>query len=316
MKENKENIANLAFSSILAILVLSFFISNTQFFGLSRDYENYKAIFSGSTGDEVVLELFYRLLLELTHDYKFIIFTVLLLSLLLKLTFFIKNMVSKEGLILFVLYYALVSCWILDYTQIRNGLCISILMFSVYYLFNGKVTAFYISVLIAITAHWSAIPFLLLYPYLHSARIRFCGNIIAGLFVIIYITGNTGEIIMLIRNYGIGQKIGNDGEVNLLNSLSLIFITWFILSLQGLKQPIKNNFIRFFTFAFLQYVIFVMFSLPVTAFRILEAYFFLMVTIGVFNTDHKRSILILLMKFAIIFYMAFYYHVMFGVLNE
>ena len=316
MKENKENIANLAFFSILAILVLSFFISNTQFFGLSRDYENYKAIFSGSTGDEVVLELFYRLLLELTHNYKFIIFTVLLLSLLLKLTFFIKNMVSKEGLILFVLYYALVSCWILDYTQIRNGLCISILMFSVYYLFNGKVTAFYISVLIAITAHWSAIPFLLLYPYLHSARIRFCGNIIAGLFVIIYITGNTGEIIMLIRNYGIGQKIGNDGEVNLLNSLSLIFITWFILSLQVLKQPIKNNFIRFFTFAFLQYVIFVMFSLPVTAFRILEAYFFLMVTIGVFNTDHKRSILILLMKFAIIFYMAFYYHVMFGVLNE
>jgi hypothetical protein len=316
MKENKENILNLIFFSVLGTLVLSFFMSNTQFFGLSRDYENYKAIFSGSAGDEVQLELFYRFLLVLTNSYQLIIFTVLLISSIIKTVFFVKNTESKQGLVIFLLYYAFVSCWILDYTQIRNGLCISILMFSIYYLFNKRLLPFYISVIIAITTHWSALPFLLLYPYVHWRKSRIIGNAIAGIFVLIYLTGNAGEVITLIRNYGIGQKIGNDGDVNLLNSLSLTFITWFLISIAEYKKPMRKYFINFFAFAFLQYIIFVMYSLPVTAFRVLEAYFFLMVTSGVISARQNRTILILLMKILIISYMAFYYHVMFGVLNE
>ncbi|MCU6670153.1 EpsG family protein [Enterobacteriaceae bacterium H4N4] len=316
MKENKENIVNLVFFAVLGTLVLSFFMSNTQFFGLSRDYENYKAIFSGSAADEVQLELFYRILLALTNSYQLIIFTVLLISLVIKTSFFVKNTKSKQGLIIFLLYYAFVSCWILDYTQIRNGLCISILMFSIYYLFNKRLTPFYISVFIAITAHWSALPFLLLYPYVHWRKARIIGNAIAGVFVLIYLSGNADTLISIIRNYGIGQKIGNDGDVNLLNSLSLTFITWFLISIPEFKVPTRKYFINFFAFAFLQYMIFVMYSLPVTAFRVLEAYFFLMVTASVISAREKRTILIFLMKIVIISYMAFYYHVMFGVLNE
>lgn len=149
-------------------LIVGFIIANTQFLGRSRDYDNYIQIFSGKEG-EGVLELFYRGLMLITTSYETIIFIILTCSFFIKARFLANYSRNFSGLTLFFIYYASVALWVLDYTQFRNGLCISILMFSVYYLFINKPTYFYFSVLCAIATHWSALPFLLLYPFVGDA---------------------------------------------------------------------------------------------------------------------------------------------------
>lgn len=150
-------------------LIVGFIIANTQYLGRSRDYDNYIQIFSGEEGGGV-LELFYRGLMLITTSYETIIFIILTCSFFIKARFLANYSRNFSGLTLFFVYYASVALWVLDYTQFRNGLCISILMFSVYYLFINKPTCFYFSLLCAIATHWSALPFLLLYPFVYSKK--------------------------------------------------------------------------------------------------------------------------------------------------
>lgn len=308
------NTLSMTFFFLIAVLIVGFFLGNTQFIGISRDYANYVAIFSG-LDQTVFLELLYRILLEITTDYTVVIFTVLLLSLLLKCIFYAKYSSNTQCLVIFLLYYLLVSTWVLDYTQFRNGLCISVLIYSMLFLFEKRVKAYYISVLLAIATHWSALPFLFLYPYVHHARFRLMGNIIAGGFLFIYVTGLTEQLISYIRTFSIGRKIGNDAAVNVINSLSLSFTAWYLLVRHTIKAPANKYFNNFFYFAILQYIVFAMFSLPVMAFRILEMYFFLMLTIGVFVEQRATNIYLVLGKVVILLYLAFYYHYLFGVID-
>lgn len=310
----KINYLNILYFVILSVLILSFFFSNTQFIGDSRDYDNYILIFSGQDFGGI-LEFFYRILMIFTKDYKLIIFTILLLALGLKILFLAKYTLNTKGLFVFILYYSLIATWIIDYTQFRNGLCLSILMYAIYAVFNKQAVTFYLLIAIAITAHWSALPFLLLYPYIHNSRLRMLGNAIGALFLLIYIFGYSDSLILYIRSFELGQKIGNDDSVNLINSLSLTFSIWFLLSRLNLCGMIQKRFDSFFFFAFLQYAIFVMFSLPVLAFRVLEMYFFLMVTTEVFVQRERNDLLIFMGKILVLLYLAFYYHVLFGVVN-
>ncbi|MDW6647470.1 hypothetical protein RNO38_25265, partial [Escherichia coli] len=57
-----------------------------------------------------------------------------------------------------------------------------------------------------------------------------------------------------------------------------------------------------------------LFSLPVMAFRILEMYFFLMLTIGVF-IKQKKNYYFVFCKVLILLYLTYYYHMVFGVIN-
>ncbi|HAX8832899.1 TPA: O2/O50 family O-antigen polymerase [Escherichia coli] len=294
-------------------LIVGFIIANTQFLGRSRDYDNYIQIFSGKEG-EGVLELFYRGLMLITTSYETIIFIILTCSFFIKARFLANYPRNFSGLTLFFIYYASVALWVLDYTQFRNGLCISILMFSVYYLFINKPTYFYFSVLCAIATHWSALPFLLLYPFVYSTKIRRLGYFCFSILVLIAISGEGKEIISFIRNFGVGQKIGNEAGVNLINSLSLTAISWFIISYISSIGNERRNLRLFFCYGVMQYVTFSLFSLPVMAFRILEMYFFLMLTIGVF-IKQKKNYYFVFCKVLILLYLTYYYHMVFGVIN-
>lgn len=294
------------------MLLLGFFFSNTQFLGTSRDYNNYIEIFSGGESSGV-LELFYRGLMLVTTNYLIIIFIVLTCSVVVKARFLAKYSYSLAGLLLFLIYYICVAVWILDYTQFRNGLCISILMFSVYYAYTKNLIYFYMSVFFAITAHWSALPFLFLYPFVYSKKIRVVGYFFITTLFLLAISGYASEFINIIRSYGIGQKIGNDADVNLVNSLSLTAIMMFATSYLSVGKKDRKFLMIFFIFGALQYITFCLFSLPVMAFRILEMYFFLMLVIGVF-TEQQRKYLIFI-KVLVIIYLTYYYHVVFGVIN-
>lgn len=311
---SKVNCLNVSYFILFTVFVLGFLLSNSQYFGLSRDYENYKTIFS-SGGSGVVLEPFYRLLMQVFDTYEDIISIVLVLAMCMKLRFIALYTKHNQALILFILYYISISIWVLDYTQFRNNLCISILIFSVYFLFNKRKFEFYWSIIAAIATHWSAFPFLLLYPYVHNHKIRLLGNIMGGGVILVYISGYAESLILFIRSYDIGQKIGHGSNINFINSLSLTFVAWYVLTFLSLTGKIKQIYSYFFLFAFLQYFVFVIFSLPVLAFRTLEMYFFIMVTIDLFIMRYKVLKLSLLGKLMIIFYLAFYYHVLFGVVN-
>lgn len=314
--EHKYNFNFLGFIYLffIAVLLLGFFFANTQFLGVSRDYNNYKHIFSG---EEIggVLELFYRGLMLITTNYLVIIFIVLTCSFFIKATFLAKYSRSFSGLTLFLIYYAFVAVWVLDYTQFRNGLCISILMFSVYFLHSKNVKFFYFSVFFAIATHWSALPFLLLYPFVYSKKIRLLGYIFIGSLILIFLSGYANDFIYHIRTYGIGQKIGNDADVNLFNSLSLTAIVWFFVSYLSFENKFRTCFRLFFSFGVMQYIILGLFSLPVMAFRILEMYFFLTLVVGVFIKQEKKNYYFITVKVLIIVYLAYYYNVVFGVIN-
>ena len=314
LNNRNTNFMNISYFVMFSLSVIGFFLSNTQFIGFSRDYENYKLIFSGQEPG-VVLEFFYRVLMLFTRNYEYIILIVSLLAMLIKLRFLARYTKNNQALLVFLIYYASIAVWLLDYTQFRNGLCVSVLMFSMYYLFNKQLGLYYLAVCLAITAHWSALPFLLLYPYVHSKNIRLLGNIIGIALILIFLMGYSEGLILSIREYGLGQKIGNDDHVNLINSLSLTFVAWYILSMMVIESKVRGLYRYFFSFAILQYTIFVLFSLPVLAFRVLEMYLFLMLTIDIFINKDKPGLLPLLGKIIIIIYLAFYYHVLFGVVN-
>ncbi|EPV6086731.1 hypothetical protein ACV75A_004893, partial [Escherichia coli] len=72
-----------------------------------------------------VLELFYRGLMLITTSYETIIFIILTCSFFIKARFLANYSRNFSGLTLFFVYYASVALWVLDYTQFRNGLCIS-----------------------------------------------------------------------------------------------------------------------------------------------------------------------------------------------
>ncbi|QPJ99035.1 EpsG family protein [Enterobacter mori] len=313
--ENKynKNLIGFIYLFFIATLLLGIFLANSQFLGVSRDYDNYIQIFSGKESGGV-LELFYRGLMLITTNYLIVIFIILICSFFIKAKFLAKYSRNFSGLTLFLIYYACVALWVLDYTQFRNGLCISILMFSVYYLHKRNPVYFYFSVFCAIATHWSAIPFLLLYPFLYSQKIRFFGYLCICALVLVAVSGYANEFIYFIRTYGIGQKIGNDAGVNIINSLSLTAIVWFAISYLSVEKSERQFFRLFFSYGVMQYIIFCLFSLPVMAFRILEMYFFLMLAIGIFIRE-ERGYYFTLIKLLIILYLTYYYHVVFGVIN-
>ena len=221
-----------------------------------------------------VLELFYRGLMLITTSYETIIFIILTCSFFIKARFLANYSRNFSGLTLFFVYYASVALWVLDYTQFRNGLCISILMFSVYYLFINKPTCFYFSLLCAIATHWSALPFLLLYPFVYSKK-----NKTPWLFLFQYSCFDCDlrrrkRDHFFYKKFWSGTKIGNEAGVNLINSLSLTAIFWFIISYISSIGNERRNLRLFFCYGVMQYVTFSLFSLPVMAFRILEMYFF------------------------------------------
>ncbi|OSL48248.1 hypothetical protein EATG_02956 [Escherichia coli H605] len=311
--KHDKNLISIIYLFFVLTLIIGFIVANTQFLGKSRDYNNYIQIFSGEEGGGV-LELFYRGLMLITNSYEAIIFIILTCSFFIKARFLANYPRNFSGLTLFFIYYVCVALWVLDYTQFRNGLCISILMFSVYYLFINKPIYFYFSVFCAIATHWSALPFLFLYPFVYSSKIRCFGYFCFSILVLLAISGEGKEFIYLIRNFGVGQKIGNEAGVNLINSLSLTAITWFIISYISIIRN-ERPFLRFFfCYGIMQYVTFSLFSLPVMAFRILEMYFFLMLTIGVF-IKQKTNYYFIFFKLLILLYLTYYYHMVFGVLN-
>lgn len=104
-------------------------------------------------------------------------------------------------------------------------------------------------------------------------KIRHLGYFCFSILVLIAISGEGKEIISFIRNFGVGQKIGNEAGVNLINSLSLTAIFWFIISYISSIGNERRNLRLFFCYGVMQYVTFSLFSLPVMAFRILEMYF-------------------------------------------
>lgn len=309
----KKNKMGFIYVFFIATLLMGFVLANSQFLGISRDYDNYIRIFSGDESGGV-LELFYRGLMLFTTNYLIIIFIILTCSFYLKAKFLANYSRNFSGLTLFFIYYACIALWVLDYTQFRNGLCISILMFSVYYLYIKNPLYFYFSVFCAIATHWSALPFLLLYPFVYSKKIRLLGYLCISALVLVSVSGYADEFIYFIRTYGIGQKIGNDAGVNIINSLSLTAIAWFALSFLSIDKREKNFFRLFFSYGVMQYILFCLFSLPVMAFRILEMYFFLMLAIGVFIRQEKNHYFSFI-KILILIYLTYYYHVIFGVVN-
>ncbi|MGX5022528.1 EpsG family protein [Enterobacter sp. UPMP2060] len=310
----KKNQIGFIYLFFIATLLMGFVLANSQFLGISRDYDNYIQIFSGDESGGV-LELFYRGLMLFTANYLIIIFIILSCSFFLKAKFLAKYSCNLSGLTLFLIYYACVALWVLDYTQFRNGLCISILMFSVYYLYTKNPACFYLSVFCAIATHWSALPFLLLYPFVYSKRIRLLGYLCISALVMVAVSGYADEFIYFIRSYGIGQKIGNDAGVNIINSLSLTAFSWFVLSFVSIDKSEKDFLRLFFSYGVMQYIVFSLFSLPVMAFRILEMYFFLMLAIGVFIRQKKYQYFGSVVKILILIYLTYYYHVIFGVIN-
>ncbi|MBB2426207.1 hypothetical protein HEK84_022135, partial [Escherichia sp. 11.1597] len=130
--KHSKNLISSIYLFFILTLIIGFIIANTQFLGNSRDYNNYIQIFSGEEGGGI-LELFYRGLMLITTNHKTIIFIILTCSFFIKARFLANYSRNFSGLSLFFIYYACVALWVLDYTQFRNGLCISILMFSVYY---------------------------------------------------------------------------------------------------------------------------------------------------------------------------------------
>ncbi|MCL0167591.1 hypothetical protein M2T55_35445, partial [Klebsiella pneumoniae] len=96
------------------------------------------------------------------------------------------------------------------------------------YLCINKPIYFYFSVLCAIATHWSALPFLLLYPFAYSTKIRHLSYFCFSIFVLLAISGEGKEIISFIRSFGVGLKIGTEAGVNFIISLSLPAISWFI----------------------------------------------------------------------------------------
>lgn len=310
----KNSVINFIYLFFVSIFVLGFFFANTQFFGRSRDYENYMQIFSGYDNN-LGLELFYRLLLNISPSYLFVIVVILSASLLIKSIFIAKYSFDKVSLLFFLVYYSLIAVWVLDYTQFRNGLCISILMFATYFLYNKKIKNYYITVLLAIMTHWSALPFLFLYPFVYSRKIRLAGYFVSVVTLIISISGQGDGLIFYIRSFGLGQKIGNDAGVNLINSLSIATFTWFLITYKDIPRESKAFFRLFFTFGLIQYIVFGLFSLPVMSFRIIEMYFFLMLSIGIFIKQTRHDVIIVPIKILILCYLAYYYHVVFGVIN-
>lgn len=116
------------------------------------------------------------------------------------------------------------------------------------------------------------------------------------------------------KKFWSGTKIGNEAGVNLINSLSLTAIFWFIISYISSIGNERRNLRLFFCYGVMQYVTFSLFSLPVMAFRILEMYFFLMLTIGVF-IKQKKNYYFVFCKVLILLYLTYYYHMVFGVIN-
>lgn len=86
LNNRNTNFMNISYFVMFSLSVIGFFLSNTQFIGFSRDYENYKLIFSGQESG-VVLEFFYRVLMLFTRNYEYIILIVSLLAMLIKLRF-------------------------------------------------------------------------------------------------------------------------------------------------------------------------------------------------------------------------------------
>lgn len=165
-------LAIFSFAKDLGKQILIFlFICLTVFVGIRYNvgndfqayYSNFQAI-KYNIGETVSSEPLYVLINYISPNFETVIFLFAFLSFLFLYRAFIVFNIKYQGMVLLI-YYSLFLI-IFNIHIIRQGLAISIILFSYHYLLNNKTKKFLIYVVIATLFHKSALFCLVLFPFL------------------------------------------------------------------------------------------------------------------------------------------------------
>jgi EpsG family len=243
------------FHSIISISLISLFIILFAGFRfeIGTDYFGYKDIFDRIYIEQTVnVEFGFIFIIKLyqyiSDNYTFFILLLFLLSFILKLSALVK--LTKYVSFSLLVYYStiLISS---DINQLRMGLSLSIILFSIFNIINEKKGAFYISVFIAGTIHYSALVFLPAYiianlnlnrsKYIILFSIAIINYIFFKFFLIDYFGLNI--IFFLNENYQNKYSVYLD-NINEFESFFTIVSRLFLFILFYLyqkKDPISKN---------------------------------------------------------------------------
>lgn len=251
---------------------------------VGTDFQNYVSIFEGINKFSISNFSLKRvepgyLLLNRVIGILFGNFSVILHFIIALLTiFFIIKIIYEKSYNCFISIYLFIS-FCLFYSimnQSRQGLAISITLYSIKYLINDKRIKYFITILIATTIHYSAIVMLLLL-FVYNLEVNF-KVIKRYIFISIIALLNINIIISLLQytKYSIylGSKYditqGNSVVINLIFRLILLFIVLYFK-----KECNKNLYVNILYHMAMLCTLFQCLAVKSSLFARITTYFFI-----------------------------------------
>lgn len=217
--------------------------------GVGTDYYTYQYIFNTESEIEVGFVALIKFVKLLGGGYQTFISCIFALSFLIKV--FIFRKLSEYPCLSLTIY---LGFWFLVYDMngIRQGLSLSFILCSIYFLLNNRILHYVCTCILAILIHYSAIVFI---PFVFLMRIQYSnriGILIVILAFILAYWGVTGMILnyltinMLdnsIAGKAISYSIDRNYNANILLSFSTIHrLLIFVVILYFIYRiPLKSN---------------------------------------------------------------------------
>ena len=187
-------------------------------YGQLTDYFNYREIYDYPETAGITDPLYFLLtnfFKSLGFDYQVFVMFASIITMGLSYPFFFK--VCKGSILALLVFYSYVFL-ILPMSAVRQGICLSMMLYGFVLLLKGKIRTYYLLILIGVFIHFSMFVCGLI-PLLYKKKIFNCNTILWVIFGVTCFSLLSPDLSTYLPEYLAGKSLGEYGESKFLQVL-------------------------------------------------------------------------------------------------
>lgn len=275
-------------------------------YGQLADYFNYKDLYEGRNsmeeGRDPLFYLFEDFCINLGLDFEIFVIIIGAISMIVIYPFFVKH--CQKSITALLVFYSYIFL-ILPMTAMRQGLCVSLLLWNYSFLIEGKMWRFYVTLLIGCFIHLSMlvailIPLLYRKTWYNSNLMVF---VIIGMTMVALITPDLSHYTMVFGNRAFEADAGS-------RILQVSIRALLIIPVLLIKPEYKTNGYYAKAICIIGYCVYCLMSFSVLVSARLEFFFrvfmCLLVSFALFSMERTRIFRLLMSSILVIHVFLFF----------